>query len=92
MRALIVFKAPPPMLEEILSTFAAQADGDKDLLAAILRAKEAEELVSCMPTPYHTLKPTKLFHVPAHRGGGGITANHSPTPAHLGTSIWHAAS
>ncbi|KAF8608642.1 hypothetical protein BDV93DRAFT_518719 [Ceratobasidium sp. AG-I] len=36
--------APPPMLEEILSTFAAQVDGDKDLLAAILRAKEAEEL------------------------------------------------
>ena len=51
MPALTVSKAPPPMLEEIMSTFAAQVDGDKDLLAAILRAKEAEELVSYMLTP-----------------------------------------
>ncbi|QRV79150.1 hypothetical protein RhiJN_07165 [Ceratobasidium sp. AG-Ba] len=35
---------PPPMLEEIMTTFSAQVDGDKELLAAILRAKEAEEL------------------------------------------------
>ncbi|KAG8696241.1 hypothetical protein FRC08_007285 [Ceratobasidium sp. 394] len=35
---------PPPALEEILATFSAQVDGDKELLAAILRAKEAEEL------------------------------------------------
>lgn len=40
------------MLEEILTTFTAQVDGDKDLLAAILRAKEAEELVSCTLTSY----------------------------------------
>ncbi|KAG9123761.1 hypothetical protein FRC07_014038 [Ceratobasidium sp. 392] len=35
---------PPPMLEEILSTYSAQVGGDKEILAAILRAKEAEEL------------------------------------------------
>ncbi|CAE6542285.1 unnamed protein product [Rhizoctonia solani] len=35
---------PPPTLEEILCAFNAQEDGDKELLAAIVRAKEAEEL------------------------------------------------
>ncbi|KAB5593337.1 hypothetical protein CTheo_3255 [Ceratobasidium theobromae] len=35
---------PPPTLEEILATFNAQEDGDKELLAAIIRAKEAEDL------------------------------------------------
>ncbi|CAE7150891.1 unnamed protein product [Rhizoctonia solani] len=35
---------PPPTLGEILGTFNAQEDGDKELLAAIVRAKEAEEL------------------------------------------------
>ncbi|CEL60764.1 hypothetical protein RSOLAG1IB_04003 [Rhizoctonia solani AG-1 IB] len=35
---------PPPTLEEILGTFSSQEDGDKELLEAIVRAKEAEEL------------------------------------------------
>lgn len=35
---------PPPTLEEIMATFNAQENGDKELLAAIVRAKEAEEL------------------------------------------------
>lgn len=43
----ICAKPPPPTLEEILATFNAQEDGDKELLAAIIRAKEAEDLVSC---------------------------------------------
>ncbi|KAF8757233.1 rRNA adenine dimethylase [Rhizoctonia solani] len=35
---------PPPTLEEILGTFSSQEGGDKELLEAIVRAKEAEEL------------------------------------------------
>ncbi|CAE6416771.1 unnamed protein product [Rhizoctonia solani] len=35
---------PPPTLEEILGTFNSKEDGDKELLEAIVRAKEAEEL------------------------------------------------
>jgi hypothetical protein len=42
---LIFPKPPPPTLEEILGTFSSQEDGDKELLEAIVRAKEAEELV-----------------------------------------------
>jgi hypothetical protein len=45
---LIFPKPPPPTLEEILKTFKSQENGDKELLAAIVRAKEAEELV-CIP-------------------------------------------
>ncbi|ELU42667.1 rRNA (adenine-N6,N6-)-dimethyltransferase [Rhizoctonia solani AG-1 IA] len=39
-----VRQPPPPTLEEILGTFSSQEGGDKELLEAIVRAKEAEEL------------------------------------------------
>ncbi|KAG8772198.1 hypothetical protein FRC12_003208 [Ceratobasidium sp. 428] len=59
---------PSPMLEEILATYSAQVDGDKELLAAILRAKEAEDLrVAAMASLQQTI--VQLQHALAQVGG-----------------------
>ncbi|CAE6438436.1 hypothetical protein ACGC1H_006984 [Rhizoctonia solani] len=67
---------PPPTLQEILGTFNAQEDGDKELLAAIVRAKEAEELrVAAVASLQETIM--QLQHALA-QASGLIPSPHTP--------------